>query len=336
MTPQALLLLESRATGGVTTIGLSLTHELRGLGWEVRDIVFWGTPLRALWAAARNCQVLLASHNFAPAYIGWLLSVVARKPLVVWFHGPVLEVLALARTSFLKRLWLAWLYRRLPTCVFVSEESKDSFERFLGQAPASQVRLVVPNAVPQPDVPEMPRGKTGQTVELACIGRLSPQKQPLLLLDAMRLLPDHFRLTLVGDGPLRDQVVEVGADLLAAGRLTLAGEQCVDASLYCRWHLTVLASEYEGCPMTLLESLSAGIPCVALPIPSVQEVLGEDARCLLADGMSTQALARAIQRVAQLPPGALDAAIARVLARHRVDDFARRWESILQGATSSC
>lgn len=336
MTPRALLLLESRATGGVTTIGGGLTRELRSLGWDVCELVYRGTSPPALWAAARSSQVVLASHNFAPAYLGWLLSLATRKPLVVWVHGPVLDVLAVARASRLKRFCLAWLYRRLPLCVFVSQESKDSFERFTRKSPRTQTRLVVPNAIPQADERPSRCADQGQTVDLGYVGRLSAEKRPLLLIDALRLLPERFRLTLVGDGPLRHQVVDAGADLMREGRLILAGEQRIDASVYRRWHLTLLASEYEGCPLTLLESLSAGVPCVALPIPAVREVLRDDASCLLADGMSAEALARSIQHVAQLAPDDLDMAMSRVLERHRMIDFALRWDSILREATAPC
>jgi glycosyltransferase involved in cell wall biosynthesis len=171
---------------------------------------------------------------------------------------------------------------------------------------------------------------------LAFIGRLSQEKQPGLLLDMLRLLPPQFRLTLLGDGPLRDALRHSGADLLANGRLTLVGPQAHGPSLYAPWHLTLLASRYEGCPMTLLESFAAGVPCVGLPIPALQEVLGNDAPYLLARDHSAQALADAVQAVWAVPRRQVQADMARVLSRHNVNDFVRRWQTVLQQAVRPC
>lgn len=249
MTPHVLLLLESHATGGVTTIASSLAQGLRQRGWPVTETVVRGSRWIALWAAARRCDVILASHNFAPAYVAWLLGVLGRKPTIVWVHGPVSEVLDHADASWLKRRWLAWLYRRLHHCVFVSHASRDSFKRFLGGSTAkseSGASVVIGNAVVLgPTAPARPLA-SGTAVELAYVGRLSPEKQPQVLLDMLRRLPARFRLALVGDGPSRPEVEQAGADLLAAGRLRLLGFQPAGSSLYSPWDLTVLASRYEG------------------------------------------------------------------------------------------
>lgn len=335
MTPRVLLLLESRATGGVTTIASRLAQELRKRAWCVNEVVIRDCTPVALWAAVRGCDVVLASHNFSPAYVGWILAQLARKPLVVWFHGPVDEVLTQAGVTPSKRSALRWFYRRLPVCVFVSRASKSSLEVLLGP-PARGRHYVVPNAVAQCSALAATERSCGPHVELAFVGRLSEEKRPLLLLEAMRLLPDRFRLSMVGDGPLRSRVEDAGADLLAAKRLALLGERSVDAAAYTRWHFTLLASSYEGCPMSLLESLAVGIPCVALPIPALREVLAEHAPSLLAGGMSAHDLAEAVLRIEQIPRPELETQMAAVLREHRTETFIERWQAILVRAAFPC
>lgn len=340
MTPRVLLLQEDQATGGVATIANTLCQALQRQGWPITALALNLCGWRQRLAAARHCDVILASHNFRPAYVAWALGLLLRKPVVVWVHGPLQEVLAQAQASTLKRGWLRWLYRRVPRFVFVSRASRDSFERFMNRPMAAHRRgVVIPNAVtlpaPAADTPP-PDSVAAADPQLAYIGRLSPEKQPALLLDMLRLLPARFRLTLVGDGPLRDTLQQTGADLLACGRLTLAGPQPHGPGLYAPWHLTLLPSRYEGCPMTLLESFATGVPCVGLPMPALQEILGDDAAYLLARDHSAQALANAVQAVCALPRHQLQADMARVLARHQEKDFVQRWQAVLQEAARPC
>lgn len=336
MTLQVLLLLEDVSTGGVSTIAGTLRDGLVGEGWRVAAAPVRGARWMALLAAARHCDVILAAHNFLPAYAAWVLGRTLRKPVVVWFHGPLAEVLLQARASATKRRWLAWLYRRLPSLVFVSEASRRSFDTFLDRpANAAGVSTVIPNAVPsqpfaQPD-------RSADQVELAYVGRLSAEKDPLLLLDVLRLLPAQYRLTMLGDGPLRTDISRAGADLVAAGRLVLAGARPFGPGLYRPWHLTVLASRYEGCPMSLLESFAFGVPCAAVPIDAVTELLKDAAPTQLAHERSAAGLAEAVRRVAQAPRAQLQSEMARVLERHRPADFLRRWQQVLvQAARQRC
>jgi glycosyltransferase involved in cell wall biosynthesis len=94
--------------------------------------------------------------------------------------------------------------------------------------------------------------------------------------------------------------------------------------------MTLLASRYEGCPMTLLESLAMGVPCVGLPIPALQEVLATDAPYLLARDASAQALADAVLAVWAMPREQVQADMARVLSRYQVGNFVQSWEKVLQ------
>ncbi len=337
---RVLLLQEDQASGGVSTISNTLCQALWQQDWQVTQLELNRCGWHERLSAARKCDVILASHNFKPAYVGLALGLMLRKPVVAWVHGPVFEVLAQAHASAFKRAWLHWLYRRLRQFVFVSRASRDSFERFM-QRPlaAHQHGAVIPNVVapiPLPANSLWAAEAATATPQLAYIGRLSQEKRPQLLLDMLRLLPVQFRLTLVGDGPLRDEMRQAGADLLSSGRLTLAGAQAHGPGLYTPWHMTLLASRYEGCPMSLLESFTMGVPCVGLPIAALQEVIGVDAPYLLAREASAQALADTVLAVWAMPRQQVQADMARVLSQHHVQDFVRAWQTVLQEAAQRC
>jgi glycosyltransferase involved in cell wall biosynthesis len=151
----------------------------------------------------------------------------------------------------------------------------------------------------------------------------------LQLLSMLRLLPRSCQLHVVGDGELMGAMRSAGQDLLAQGRLHLHGQQAVSAQTYRAWRATVLCSRYEGYPMTALESLACGVPCVSTPIPAMQEMLGMQAPLWLALDDSPAALAEAVQRCLAQAPSDRQVAIDRLQGQHRLETFVQVWDELL-------
>ena len=330
---RTLLLQEDATPGGVFTITQQLSHALQHAGHEVQSCALRTCTQRQLYHAARSADLLIATHNFRPAYAAWLLGLCTRRPVLVWFHGPLQEVLAAAHAHPAKRRWLRWLYARLPHLVFVSQAAHDSYLRFMAGTPLEgQTRCVIVNAHPAwLNSPQAPQAVASERAgRMGFVGRLAAEKNPQRLLETLACLPAPFQLDMVGDGPLRTTLAAQGQALHAEGRLQLWPFQPVDAALYQRWQITLLASHYEGCPMAVLESLAAGVPCAATPIPALQEMLAPAMPYALASDDSAAALAAAVRRVCALPPERLAQDIARVLARYRPADFAHAWSTLVQ------
>jgi glycosyltransferase involved in cell wall biosynthesis len=331
---QALLLTEESDVGGVQTTLHWLESGLVERGWQVTRLpVRQGRPsLWACWQAARRAQVLVASNNFWPAYVAVVLAGLARRPSVVWVHGPVHEVLQQAGASRLKTGWLRRVYRRASELVCASQTSCDSLLRVMsgaGRAAPENLRVIRNPAVLPGAGPEDAALPATEGVALGFVGRLSPEKQPLQLLSMLRLLPAACQLHVVGDGELMDAMRSAGQDLLAQGRLQLLGQQTVTAQTYRAWRATVLCSRYEGYPMTALESLACGVPCVSTPIPAMQEMLGTQAPLWLARDDSPTALAEAVQRCLAQAPADRQTAIDRLQGQHRLETFVQAWDELL-------
>lgn len=327
--PRRILLLEENtAVGGIHTATRALADALRCAGHAPVALAVRGTPLRTLLRAVWRTDSIVATNGFLPVYAAWLLGALLRRPVVAWLHGPTQEVLEQARASVAKRAWLRWLYRRLRWVVFVSGHARDSFLGFTGGAAAEQRLEVIPNAHPA----WQPAPVNASPRHLGFVGRLTPEKQPELLVQALRLLPATYRLCMVGEGPSQSVLDAASTDLQRAGRLELRPFQPVSAALYAPWQATVLASRYEGCPMAALESLAAGVPCVGLPIPALREMLGPDMPYALARDCSAPALAQAVQTVCAMPHEQLARDMARVLRRYSPEHFAQGWLRVLQEA----
>jgi len=341
---QVLLLTEESGVGGVQTTVHWLESGLTERGWNVTRLpVRRGRPsLWACWQAARRAQVLVASNNFRPAYAAVALAWLARKPSVVWVHGPLHEVLQQAGASRLKTGWLRAVYQGTSQLVCASQTSCDSLLRVMTDAGGEaasvvQSRLSVirnPAVLPGAGGARAPMPTTtsaNEVVALGFVGRLSPEKQPLQLLPMLRLLPAVCQLHVVGDGELMGAMRSAGQDLLAQGRLHLYCQQTVTAQTYQAWRATVLCSRYEGYPMTALESLACGVPCVSTPIPAMQEMLGTQAPLWLAHDESPAALAEAVQRCLAQAPADRQAAIDLLQQQHRLETFVQAWDQVLMG-----
>jgi glycosyltransferase involved in cell wall biosynthesis len=336
MSSRRVLLLEEPSWGGVQTMTRTLAEGLIAQDWQVTTLPWQQTPWGALVQAAKQHDVIVGTHNFGPTYAGAALKAITGKPLVSWVHGPLQDVLYTAGASTLKKFWLKHLYKQVSHFVCVSRTTQDALMGFVGTLKRQQRCNVVPNGL-GPLPPGQPlhvhAGHGGEgpvPLLLGYVGRLSPEKQPGFLLETLRWLPSHAQLGLIGDGPLHRQLVHDSMDLLAQGRVHFLGKHPSGASLYQPWQMTLLASRYEGCPMTALESLACGVPCVALPIPALRVLFDRDAPYLLARGDTPLALAEAVMAVHSLPPDQVRDDMARIVARHGLAGFVHQWQEVLR------
>lgn len=368
-----LLTEESGVGGVQTTLSLLTTALLARGWQVTRLSVRQGRPsLWACWQAARQAQVLVASNNFWPAYWAVALGWLSGRPRVVWVHGPLHEVLQQAGASRRKTRWLQTVYRLASQVVCASQTSLNSFRRVIDEVgerirsdrrdacsayegiqavcvirnpavlPGTSADRTAADAANAPSIATELNAARGQApdrtasqnvIPLGFVGRLSPEKQPLQLIAMLKQLPETYQLHVVGDGELMGAMQSAGRALIAQGRLHLHGQQNVSAQTYRAWCATVLCSLYEGYPMTALESLACGVPCVSTPIPAMQEMLEPHAPGWLAHDHSPSALADAVQACLAQTPEALQAALQATVAAHGVETFAQAWDQVLSRLT---
>jgi glycosyltransferase involved in cell wall biosynthesis len=178
-----------------------------------------------------------------------------------------------------------------------------SFRATYGTEPAASIPNGVDLAAPSLGRAEWRRehGFSEDDVLIVSVARLDPQKNPLLLMNA---LPDDARchLLLVGDGSLAAEVRR-----RAAYRVHVLGVRSDIPDILFASDVFALASDYEGLPVSVIEAMAAGLPVVATSVGGVPELVEQDRTGLLVLPRDRAGLARAIERMA------LDASLRRAM-----------------------
>jgi glycosyltransferase involved in cell wall biosynthesis len=135
-------------------------------------------------------------------------------------------------------------------------------------------------------------------LRLLTVGRLSPEKNPLLLPEIVSRLDDRWRLEVIGEGPLRRPVEERARELGVAERLELAGYVPNGAALWDRYraaHAFLHVSFTEGIPQVLFEAHASGLPVVATDVGGVRAAV--EGTALLVPPDDAPAAAAAVERL---------------------------------------
>lgn len=171
-------------------------------------------------------------------------------------------------------------------------------------SPRASVRVVL-NGTPIPTNTRRNHVATdGLTV--GCLAALTPWKGQKVLLKAIDLLPrNDFQVELAGAPFPGDE--EYAADLYKLASLSPRRQQIqflgrVDTvSTLARWDIMVLPSVLpEALPLSILEALSMGVPCVATEIGGSLEIL-EEIGAELVPPNDAASLALAINRLMENP-----------------------------------
>jgi glycosyltransferase involved in cell wall biosynthesis len=180
--------------------------------------------------------------------------------------------------------------------------------------PGSGVDTAALRPMPEPSGP----------VTIAFVGRLLDDKGIRTLINAHRLLRSKGINLLIAGTPDPSNPASVSqAEAEAWGReagITWLGHVHDICGLWARSHIAVLPSRREGLPKSLLEAAACGRPMVATDVPGCREIAIAGETGLLVPPDDAEALAAAIETLAQAPE--LRARFGRAARRLAEDRFA--------------
>jgi glycosyltransferase involved in cell wall biosynthesis len=131
------------------------------------------------------------------------------------------------------------------------------------------------------------RKGTAAVPQLVSIGRLTPAKGQVLLVQACAQLRDQgvpFHLTMVGDGPDRGRVEAEITKLHLQEQISLTGSLTQEGvrSELARSDAFVLPSLAEGIPVVLMEAMASYVPCISTTVNGIPELIEHGHTGLLA------------------------------------------------------
>jgi colanic acid/amylovoran biosynthesis glycosyltransferase len=145
-------------------------------------------------------------------------------------------------------------------------------------------------------------------LNILCCSRLTRAKGMQLVLRALRriegAIPEGFRMTILGEGPMRGELERMVAEYGWRDRVTFAGhvpyttEDLVThfrrADLFAHPSLT-LDGLKEGIPGTIVEAMAAGLPVVATRHAGIPAVIDSGEHGLLVEEQDDDGLASALE-----------------------------------------
>jgi len=240
---------------------------------------------------------VLHTHLSGSTIIGIAAARLIDKPVVVTLHN-----VKHANADHLYHGKLeSWLLRNWSKHIIaVGDRTFEAHKKNIGSTPIS----VIPNAVRKPDVL---RGSnranllqkifpdfTGPVI--ASVGSLTEQKGYANFLHALTKVDSQFRCMIIGEGPLRNELLELSRVLGLESKVRFLGLRSDINDLLSISDIYVSSSLWEGLPVASLEAMYAGLPVVSTAVGDAEIILREDCGLLVSPG-DNSALAAAISKL---------------------------------------
>jgi len=286
--------------------------------------------LKLIWRLRPDLVFSTLGHmNLALAAV---IPVMPRRTAFVGREASVVsEILNEERYPWLWRSAYRALYPRFDAVVCQSKQMKADLVDSYGLD--SEKLTIINNPVDVerifaslPAITAQRDDRSGRPLRLVAVGRLSREKGFDLLIEATSLLSDlDVMLTIVGDGPLLQELRQRAATLGLEQRVSFAGFQSNPYPLLADADAFVLSSLYEGFPNVVLEALACGVGVIATPVSDIADVLHGATGCVVANAATADDLAAAIRAWAARPGSSVDSS---VLDRFRVGEVVGKYETL--------
>ena len=249
------------------------------------------------WRAFRRFKPdIIHAHSTKAGLVGRAAAKLAGFPVVFTAHGWAFTE-GIAEGSRHLAVFLEKCAAFLSDAIICVSEYDRELALRLGVGNALLLTRIH-NGVPEvsADLRSIPR-RAG-VLRIICVARLDAPKDHASLLDALDMLKDlPWVLELIGDGPLTQNVRQKSLDMGLADRVEFSG-LCNDVpARLAASDVFVLASGWEGLPLSILEAMRAGLPVVASDVGGVAESVADEVTGFLVPKGDKGILANRLRRI---------------------------------------
>ncbi|MDQ7969987.1 MAG: glycosyltransferase [Oxalicibacterium faecigallinarum] len=289
---------------------------LRQRGLDVDIVAGWSHAI-TVWQFYKICKCfrpdIVVAHGFSDHIWARFAALLAGVPYMVHVEHNSRE--RYTRWRLAQSLWLT---KRTEKIVGCSEGVRNSLLE-LG-FPAEKV-IAIPNGIRLAPYSNKQIPFAARTPGIVMAARFARQKDHTTLLHALALLRQRGLtppVQLAGGGKkrYREAAQRLSLRLGLQDQVQFVGF-CNDVpSLLMEHRICVLASHYEGMPLSLIEGMAAGCAVIGSRVVGIQEVINDRENGLLADHASAVAMADALEFLLRD-----DAVGSRLADQARVDAF---------------
>lgn len=170
-----------------------------------------------------------------------------------------------------------FIYKFYGKIICISPEVKKQIEMLL-KIPANKLEVVT-NGIDVKKIEIAPQnnradfGYSPSDVILIMVAGFRVEKDHETLINALKLLPNNYKLLLVGDGYRRKDIEDYINRLDVVSRVQIAGIRLDVPSLLKMSDLAILSSHWEGFGLAAAEAMAAGIPVVGSNVDGLAQVI---------------------------------------------------------------
>jgi glycosyltransferase involved in cell wall biosynthesis len=280
--------------------------------WTYNNLLDLRALIQLVRIIKENNISLLHTHSPSAAIFGRIAARYNKIPVIVTVHLTASEYFS--EGSSLKTKIRRLIYSRIDQAlnffitdrlIFVSRISHNkSVDRH--QAPSNR-SLVIRNGIDLTRFDlnlskEEIRIKMGLPIKeiLICfLGRLDYQKGLDILLEAVNILhaKHDFKLLVIGDGPQRDELSDFVNSHQCGKTVDFLGFRNDIPELLRMSDIFVLSSRFEGMPISILEAMAAGLPCVVTNVGENASLIKNEINGFLVESENPESLASALMKL---------------------------------------
>ncbi|SOC03971.1 glycosyltransferase [Pseudobutyrivibrio ruminis] len=283
--------------GGAETMLCNLSCELQKMGHNVMVVTYYERESSLEYKLKKNGVKLYSLDKkvgFDIKTIRKLKNLInEEKPDIIHTHLHVLPYVWLAsgktkiihtlhsiaqkEQSGIGKIICGWLYRNSHKCIPVAI-SFGVYESLKIEHRVKRDIPVVENGVPVENIISKESYVLNDYIEIYHVGRIVPLKNHEMMVEACEKLVEEYptiRFHFFGEGPDSKKISKMIEDRRLEDNVLLEGTHSTLESELCRGDIFILPSEYEGMPMSLIEAMAAGLPCVATNVGGVPDLIDD-------------------------------------------------------------
>jgi glycosyltransferase involved in cell wall biosynthesis len=261
----------------------------------LRDFVFLSKVFSIL---AKFKPEIVLIDSVAVGYVGLFARLLFKVPYIIVLHGVEIELMTKSPLRLFYKLELD-LSKYI---VAISDKLAKLISKYIG---INEKKIfIIPVGFDPQEIKNAKCSKlkipSDSPKTIIFMGRLVPEKDPINLLTAIKILSKKrrdFKLIVIGDGPLLSICKNYCSRLGIEELVYFLGERDHKEalSILSNADILVLPSKSEGLPTVIIEAMSFGIPVIATKVGWIEDVIKDGFNGLLVSPRSSIALANAIE-----------------------------------------